>query len=367
MGLMNIRDRNAGLAAWQEQVWGFSRATGIDSQSYLAPGAHVIYVDPNNAQATDAGNLGRDPTVPLATVARAITLCRDHQGDTIVVGANDAWNYAPQTYRPTIIQESVTIPLNRGGIRIVGAAPNPFGVCWEPANDSEAAITVHAIDVLIEGICFYTPDVSSCTGILAEWDSTASHYGENLTVRNCVFSSPLDYGIDLDYTWYCQIYNCYFEAVTAGIRDLSVEGDPDYLVVANNKFNGCVEAMALDSTDEMVITGNYIADCPTGISMDNSTDSVVNGNFINTTIGSGTVAIDGEGATDCVIHGNVIVGDPTGTRNFIDLTGGATNMVSDNWLSCTLAQYAAPNTCADGAADVWVNNHCQDGDTVANP
>lgn len=364
---LSIRDRNAGFAAGQEQVWGFDKRTGIDSRSYFAPCAKIFYVDPNNAQATDGGNLGEDPTVPLATVAAAIDLCRDHQGDTIIIGANDAWTYAPQTYRPTIIQESVEIPVNKGGIRIIGAAPNPFGVCWSPANDSEAAITVHAIDVTIEGICFYGPTVSLCTGILAEWDSTDGDYGENLIVRRCIFPSPLDYGIDLDYAWYCQIDNCFFDTITTGIRNLSVEGDPDYITITNNRFDSCLEAMALDDTDNTIIANNQIVDCATGISMDNGDECVVQNNTINTTVGAGTVAIDGEGATDCVIHGNVIVGDPTGARNYIDLTGGATNMVSDNWLSCTLAQYAAPNTCADGANDAWVNNHCIDGDTVANP
>lgn len=365
--MLNIRDRNAGFATGQEQVWGFSAATGIDSKTYFAPGAKIFYVDPNNSQATDTGNLGENPTVPLATVAAAITLCRDHMGDTIIIGANDAWSYAPNTYRPTIISESVVIPLNKGGIRIVGSCTNPFGVCWSPANDSEAAITVHAIDVLIEGIAFYGPSVSLCTGILAEWDSTASNYGENLTIRKCYFPQPLDYGIDLDYTWYCQIYDCYFDTLTAGIRNLDVVGDPDYLKVMNNKFENCLEAMALDDTDNMIIQGNWIVGCATGISMDASDESIVSGNIIATDIGNGTVAIDGESATDCIIHGNVITGDPTGTRNLIDLTGGAENMVSDNWLSCTLAQYALPNTCAGGAGDLWVRNHCQDGETGANP
>jgi len=49
----------------------------------------------------------------------------------------------------------------------------------------------------------------------------------------------------------------------------------------------------------------------------------------------------------------------------INLTGGASNLVCDNCLSCTLAQY--PTTCSDAGSGVWGGNHCGDGDTIAPP
>lgn len=316
---INVFDRNAGFAAGQEQVWGFGKDTGIDSKSYLAPGAKIFYVDPNNTQATDTGNLGEDPTVPLATIQYAVTnLVRDHMGDTIVVGASDAWQYAPVTNRPTQITESVVIPSDKGGLRIVGAAPDPLGVPWSPAADNGVALSIFAIDVLVEGFNFYTGLYSNCIGILARWDSTDDEYGENITVRNCFFDSSLDYGIQMDYSWFNQIYNNYFDEIAvAAIHSLDVEGDPDYCCIVNNRFMDCTAAIDLEDTDY------------------------------------------------CFIHGNLIYGDGTGAANFIDLNAGASGMVSDNWLSCTLAQY--PVTCLDGGGTyIWVNNHCIDGDTVAN-
>lgn len=315
----NVRDRNAGFATGQAQVWGFDARTGIDSRSYGAPGAKIFYVDPNNAQAVDAGNLGEDPTVPLATVDAAVTLARAYHGDTIVVGANDAWQYAAGV-RDTQIVESLIIPYTKGGIRIVGAATNPMACTWSPEADSEAAITVHAPDVLIEGFGFFSNDYTNCIGVLAEWGNPTT-YGENLTVRGCYFEgNTLDYGIQLDYSWYNQIYNNYFEAISvAAIHSLDVEGDPDYCSIFSNTFIEC------------------------------------------------TAAIDIEDVSHCAIHGNIVMGDANGTRNYIDLTGGSDNVVSDNWLGCTLAQYAAPNTCAGSVTDAWLNNHCIDGDTVANP
>jgi len=89
----------------------------------------------------------------------------------------------------------------------------------------------------------------------------------------------------------------------------------------------------------MMIHGNRFMDCTDAISL--------------TTSGN------------AFIHGNLIYGTATGTNNLIDLTGGANNLVSDNWLSCSIAQY--DTTCSDGTSGAWINNHCIDGDTTANP
>lgn len=313
----NVKDRNAGFATGQAQVWGFDTRTGIDSRNYGAPGAKNFYVDPNNAQAVDAGNLGEDPTVPLATVAAAVTLVRPYAGDTIILGANDAWQYAAGL-RNTPISESLVIPITTGGFRIVAATPSPWACTWSPAADSEAAITVHACDVLIEGITFF-PDVSNGIGIVSEWDG-ATMYGENLTVRSCYFDTDLDYGIQLDFSWYAQIYNNFFDGISvAAIHSLDVEGDPDFCNIFHNTFLECV------------------------------------------------AAIDLEDVSNCVIHANHIMGDETGTANYIDLAGGANNIVTSNWLGCNLAQYAAGGTCVGGATDRWVQNYCLDGPTVGNP
>jgi parallel beta-helix repeat protein len=314
MSGMNVRDRNAGFATGQEQIWGFDKRTGIDSRSYGAPGAKTFYVDPNNTQATDAGNLGEDPSVPLATIQYAVTnLVRDHQGDTIVVGANDAWQFAPNAYRPTPIAEEVVIPASKGGFRIVGASTNPMGVVWTPTTNSGVALTVHGIDVLVEGFAFYPGALTNCIGILIEWDAPTA-YGENCTIRSCYFDGSLDYGIQLDYCWYNQIYNNYFDAVdVAGIHNLSVNGDPDYVMIHHNRFMECAIAIDLDATDNGFIYDNLI-----------------------------------------------VSPDPTAlTATMIDLNG-TENLVSNNYLACTMAQ--ANTLAAKGGNDFWVFNHCTDGE-----
>ena len=313
--MQSIPDRNAGFAAAQRQVWGFTAATGIDSRSYFAPNAKIFYVDPNDAQATDAGNLGENPTVPLATIAAAVALVRPYRGDTIVVGANDAWQYAPHN-RPLAIVESVVIPATKGGFRIVGASTNPFGVQWQPAADNTPCITVYAMDVLIEGFVFVAGGAAGAIGVLSEWNSPTT-YGENLTVRGCSFYA-LATGIALDYAWNCQIYGNYFYNNGVAIVNLSsVAGDADYNTYHDNSFMENTLALSLLTSDS---------------------------NFI---------------------YNNRIYGDGTGTDNFIDLTGGNDNLVSDNYLACTIAQY--DTTCADATSGAWINNHCTNGSPVAPP
>ena len=68
---------------------------------------------------------------------------------------------------------------------------------------------------------------------------------------------------------------------------------------------------------------------------------------------------------DNTIHANTIQGDPTGTNNMVNLTGGANNLVSANMLACTIAQYDTVNS--DATSGSWVGNLCTDGPAVAPP
>jgi parallel beta-helix repeat protein len=175
------------------------------------------------------------------------------------------------------------------------------------------ALTVHAIDVLVEGFCFYPFALINCIGILCEWNGTTAA-GENMTVRGCYFDAALDYGIQLDYSWFCQIYGNYFQGVAvAAIHNLGVGGDPDYAMIHDNNFMECAIGIDLNDTD------------------------------------------------NCFIYNNRIVSpDPTAvTATMIDLDGND-NLVSDNYLACTMAQ--ANTLAAKGAGDFWVFNHCTDGE-----
>jgi hypothetical protein len=180
-------------------------------------------------------------------------------------------------------------------------------------------ITVHAMDVLIEGFCFWdSTGVAAPTAIRAEWGGSV--YGEDLTVRHCWFGMGLSYGIQLDWSYNAHIHDNVFQTVSlAAIHSIDVLGDPDFGIIHDNLF------------------------------MNNA------------------LAINLEDVSYCSIYRNAIYGDPTGTNNFIDLAGGTSNLVFDNWLGCTLAggQYNA--TCSDATSGAWIRNHCIDGETGAPP
>ena len=338
---------------------------GTDNERGLRSDCHgtIFYVDPNAVGVSD-GRDGTDPEAPLQTVAKALTLCQAYRNDVIAVMFNGYWTYADVTSgRRTPIAEQVTVDVP--GVRIVGVAPSsPLGVPWVNTANSGVAITVDAIDVVIEGFCFWNPTYTGCTAILAQWDGVTA-YADNLIVRNCFFYDEFAIAIDLDYCYNSYIEDCVFQSVDKGINNNGTNGDPDWLIIRNNVFTACTVAIDLDDTSYPIIEDNEIIDCPTGITFDGATAAKIKNNVVNITVGSGVTAIHGRSSSECVICGNVLNGDPTGTNNLIDLTGGSNAMVADNWLSCTIAQYDV--TCSDATSGAWVRNHCVDNETAAAP
>jgi len=294
--------------------------TDHDTGLRLDTNGIVLYVDPNHVDNNDNRD-GTNPIAPLSTVAKALTLCRAYRNDTIIVAPNAYWLHADQTVgRATPLAEEVVVTVP--GVRIVGLMPSSsIGVPWFPVTDSGVCITVHAMDVLIEGFCFWNgmgAAVTTPVAIKAEWNSGTDLYGDNLTVRNCFFQDGLDYGIQLDFSYYCDIHHNHFEGCdTAAIHNLDVIGDPDYCKIHHNTFDNCVAAIDLEDTDR------------------------------------------------CFIYNNLIYGAGGGTNNMIDLTGGAGNIVANNYLACTIAQY--DTVCSDATSGAWVNNHCTNGDPAAPP
>ena len=315
----NILDPSSGHAPASPQILGFGPDTGVQAKAFGAPGAQIYYVDPNNPSAFDLNNFGQSPDAPLLTIQAAVNLCRAYRGDTIVVAPNDAWQFAAQV-RNTPITEAVIIPASKGGIHIVGMATNPMACTWSPPANNGVALTVHATDVLVEGFLFYPGSFTGCTAIVAEWDSTpgVDRFGENLHVHHCFFPNELAIGISMDFSWYCAIHTNYFEGLgTAAILNTSVVGDADFCHIEENHFKDCVLAISMP------------------------------------------------GADGCHVYHNWLNGDPTGTNNFIDLTGGQDNLVSTNYLSCSIVQY--DTTCSDAGSGSWLDNVCNNGWPAAPP
>lgn len=303
----------------------------------------VFYVDPNHPDA-NANADGTNPNQPLSTVAAALLKCTDYNNDVIVVSSNADWTYGDTSVDyATPVQEAVTV--NVAGVRIIGLAPSgSLGVPWIPTDDDAVCITVNAMDVLIEGFNFW--DGGSHTGntaILAQWNSPTL-YGENLTVRNCYFYS-LSYGVVLDYAWNCAIEGCKFDSCDPqAIHNRSTYGDVAHLMVRDCEFQNCASAINLPDSDSNIIEHCRFMDNTLGITM-------------------------GVTASDNIVHSNVIMGTAAGTNNFINLSGGAgvLNIVSDNWLGCTIAQYDTTCSPGGGGTDAWVGNHLIDGNSTANP
>lgn len=272
----------------------------------------VFYVDPNAVGVSD-GRDGTDPTEPLATVAAALAKCSAYKNDVIVVAPNAYWTYGNMAEsRITPIRETVTV--STPGVRLVGLMPSAtLGVPWVPSANNDTLITVSALDVTVEGFNFWTDTYTGVTGISATWDGTTT-FGENLNVRHCFFYD-IAYGISLDYAWNNYIEHCSFQDITtAAIHSLDAA---DFCTIRNNQFEGCTAAIDLEDTDSCFIAHNYIR------------------------------------------------GAAAGVNNFIDLTGGGSNLVVDNWLACSIVQY--DTTCSDATSGSWCNNHCTDGAPVAPP
>jgi hypothetical protein len=276
----------------------------------------VFYVDPNFPGVSDQRD-GTSPTDPLATVTAALAKCQPYRGDTVAVMASNYWPLgadATQGYTAHITEDViVSVP----GVRLVGVFPSsPVGVPWVPGTTGGTCITINAVDVLIEGFSFLDTGFNNATGIHAVWNG-APDYGDNLTVRHCHFNSTLDYGIRLTFSYYAHIYDNRFQGVVVTAINDETASDSDYILIHDNLFSDCANAIKLP-----------------GVSYGD-------------------------------IHANRIFGDGTGTNNFVDLTGGNANIVADNWLGCTIGEY--DTTCSDATSGSWVNNHCENGDTTLPP
>lgn len=306
----------------QQGVPGSSTRTGLRTHCTGV----VFYVDPNYPGTSNARD-GTDPTDPLTSVATALTKCQPYRGDVIAVMANNSWQYgnAADLYATAIAEEvTVTVP----GVSIVGIIPSGSnGVVWTPASNGGTCITVHAIDVLIEGFIFTEGAFTGLNAIACEWDGVTL-FGENLTVRNCAFDGTVDTAIAMEYSWFCDIHhNVFCQNDAYGIYADTLGSGIAYCAIHENIFHDCAIAMSLlGGSDNNHIWGNRI----------------YNGNA------------QGGGAA---------------TNEGINTTGGDQNMVTGNWFSCLLPVGAGDwndlNTAA--ATDAWVGNYLLNGMNVTNP
>jgi len=289
----------------------------------------IFYVDPNHPDCNDAGD-GTDPEHPMQHVAAALLLCAAFRGDEIHVMSSNAWQYG-NPLQGNLIPVSENVIVTVPGVRIVGVSKSSStGVVWTPASNGGTCITVNALDVLIEGFLFTQGIVwAGCNAISAEWNGP-TEFGDNLTVRNCMFDPSVDVAISLNYVWYANIHhNTFWQCDDAGIQAVNPgHGAVDYLEISENILHDCA---------------NHAMDLP---GCDNS--HIWNNSIYNTDAQAGAAATD-EG---------------------ILTTGGSGNQVFDNYFSCLLPA-AAPGDYNDlntaAATDAWIGNHCMNGLAITNP
>ena len=311
-----------------DQPWGVA---GVRREARGAfADSRYFYVDPTNTtfQATDLGNSGEDPEHPLLTIQQAITNARAYQGDTIYVLENEGWKYGRGV--DLTIRESVTIPVDKPGLHLVGVGRGSMGVYWRPALTGGTCLTINALDTEVEGFAFTGMGLANANGILVNWVQIGlvGPSGENVIIHDCVFDEDIDTAIRLIYSYYAHIYNNHFQECGAyGIFCDAGDTASQYAHIHDNWFNNCAVAAALHLLDHSLINHNWIYNLD---------------------------AQNGVAATDEGIH----------------TTGGGHNIVSDNYFSCILP-VAAPGDYGDlnsaAATDAWIFNHCMNGNSITNP
>ena len=307
-------------------IFGSDNETGLRTHCTGA----VFYVDPNFPGASDDRD-GTNPTNPLATVAKAITLCQPFRGDVIVVMDNSMWMYSDggqgiaTAQYTTRLNEEVTVDVS--GVRIVGLSAGTVGVLWSPTQNGGTCITVTGTNVIIEGFVFDDGQYTGLNAIYAEWNGTTM-FADNLTVRNCYFYSSVVNAIELEHIYSADIHHNVFDGCTYGVY-ADQAGSGLYLTsIHHNSFFNC-------STGAM-----WLGDSESGAIHDNR-----------------------------IMNHDAAIG-AAATNEGINTTGGGDNIVSDNYFSCAMP-VAAPGDWADlnsGVADDgWAGNYVMNGMPVTVP
>lgn len=287
----------------------------------------ILYVDPNFPGTSDQRD-GTDPTSPLTTIQAAVDMTTDYAGDVIVVMQNPVWQYAAVSASTPIAEE---VTLDKAGVRLVGLSPGGIGVPWYPTQDNGVCLTVTGIDCLVEGFAFSAGLYTGVTGIYAEWDGVTM-FADNLVVRNCVFDDTIDNGIQLEYSWFCEVHHNWF-----------VECD---------------------------VYGVYVDPAGSGIAY-----CEIHDNWLHDV---GTSALSLEGATNCKIHHNNFYNSTAMAAGaapdaYITTDGGATNLVDHNTMACDAGpgngDYNDTNSPSGAVPelDAWIENYLPGGPTTGAP
>ncbi len=294
---------------------------GIDSGLRNDTSGRVLWVDPNHSGTGDQKD-GTIPSSPLQTIEKALTLVRPYRNDVIAVMNNGSFTNAdPDSGNNTTISENVTMDVP--GVRLVGVDMAGRGVTWNNPNPATFAVTVTAMDCTVEGFLFTNGDA-----VYAEWDGVTL-WGDNLTLRHCIFDDTVDVALQLEFAWYCHIHDNFFQEVDEfGIYVDTAGSGIAYADIHDNKF--------MDAAFAIWLLGG------------SSNNDIHHNSIYNGSAEAGAAA----------------------TNEGINTTGGAQNMIYENKLSCLLpvpANGDLDDFNSAAATDAWMANMCLNGFSVTNP
>jgi len=294
--------------------------SGIRERPAILSDSKSFYVIPDHPNANDL-NSGENPAFPLEHVAQAWANVRAYHGDEIWVTSSDSWQYSEGTQ--TGIVESLIIPHDKPGVAMYGVSRGSEGCYWRPTGSAGWCIWVQALDTIIDGFCFWA-SADTCNGIYLDWQGAGAAYGENTIISNNTFSDDCEIGVQMEYTWYCDIYNNRFQQCDLyGIAVSASGSGVKYVRIYDNWFNDCVgPAMLLNGCDNGLIRSNHIY--------------------------NGTAQATG-----------------TCTNLGINTASGSANLVEDNYFSCIIEKFAEFNS--GSPTDAWIFNHCLNGEATFGP
>jgi hypothetical protein len=268
-------------------------------------GAGTIYVNGNNGA---DGQYGTDPTTAVKTMGRAFQLIQS--GQTIILEGQ--------------VKEQITAPLNVSDVTILGAGTNPrygnessftnplldYAAAWRPPTSPAATtplLTLRQQGWRFVNILFDCP--SDAAGVLLKRAEDA---------------------VDPDPS-HASFYGCDFVDGATGIQDI---GGSSNITIDTCRFQRLTSRSVYSSAQAIALPLQWL--------VQNNTFSDVNGGM--TFPGS-----------NCVIQNNLFMDGATShyTNGKINTSGGARNMVINNYTFDLSADVDPAHGYTGSATDVW--------------
>lgn len=273
---------------------------------YFNPfGQGVIFVNGNNGA---DGQYGDSPTTAVKTMGRAFQLVQS--GQTIILEGQ--------------LEEQITAPLNVSDVIILGAGTNPrygnessftnalldYAACWRPASTPVAAtplLTLRQQGWRFINILFDCP--SDAAGVLL-------HRAEDATNPDPSHAS---------------FYGCDFVDGATGIQDI---GGSSNVTIDTCRFQRLTSRSIYTSSTAIALPLQWL---------------VQNNTFENV---DGGIVVPG---SNCVIQNNLFLDGATShyANGKINTSGGANNMVINNYTFDAAADIDPAHGYTGSASDVW--------------